>query len=116
MSLECLLNVSEANVFWRFHSATAISLALVELQDELAKHARHQMTAKEKRQQQAMLIDAWTEIGFFLWPWTDLFAHHRHAYFLTHGIRMIDMDRYGSIWWFEKTCKCSNSTVSHRRQ
>ena len=26
-------------------------------QEELAKHARHQMTAKEKRQQQAMLID-----------------------------------------------------------
>lgn len=31
-------------------------------EDELAKHARHQMTAKEKRQQQAMLIvDQWAE-------------------------------------------------------
>ena len=102
MSLECLLNVSEPNVFWRFHSATAISLALVELQEELAKHARHQMTAKEKRQQQAMLIDAWTEIGYFLCPWTDhLFAHHRHAYFLTHTVSVwwiwIDMDRYGGL-------------------
>ncbi|CAK9110620.1 unnamed protein product [Durusdinium trenchii] len=30
-------------------------------EEELAKHARHQMTAKEKRQQQAMLIDAWAQ-------------------------------------------------------
>lgn len=31
-------------------------------EEELAKHARHQMTAKEKRQQQAMLIvDQWAE-------------------------------------------------------
>ena len=95
MSLECLLKVSEPNVFWRFHSATAISLALVELQEELAKHARHQMTAKEKRQQQACSLTPGLKsvsscgLGLII-------------FLLTIGMRILDTrypyDQYGSIW------------------
>lgn len=93
---------SQINLMSFVDSATA----LLWLQEELAKHARHQMTAKEKRQQQAMLIDAWTEIGYFMWLWTNhFFAHHRHISNLD-SIGMIDMDPYGG---FKKPASASTS-------